>query len=424
VTEEGGSSYFYERRVAIARPTHLQQSKHPHMRSIPLLLLTLAACGGGEGNHTAIAQQPSHSTGSAAHSPATPADSAAHRFVADSQIVRALYVNRWAAQSSKRMRDLIAIADSTEINALVIDMKDEFGLNYESADPMVKRNAGSSGHVPQLRALLDTLHAHRILPIARIVVFKDSVAARLNPQHVIRKPDGTPWHDKKGLTWVDPYDRAIWEYDIRVAEEVARMGFGEVQFDYIRFPEPYKSLPQQVFSDANGVSKPKALGEFFRAACPRAHAAGARCTADIFGLVTTVRGPLEIGQEWEELAPHSDVLLPMVYPSHYPHGAFGVQKPNAEPYKIVFTAIHSAHERDLKLGITAGGHVRPWLQAFSLKGLTPKYGAAELQEQKRAVYDAGYDGWTLWSPGSIYEPFLEGLEKKEVSRKKAFPTPR
>jgi len=395
------------------------------MRSIPLLVLTLAACGAGEGNRTAIAQEPAHpavAAASAATVGQRASDSLARAFADDSQIVRALYVNRWASQSPKRMAGLIAVADSTEINAFVIDMKDEFGLNFESSDTLVKRNAGNAGRIPHLKELLDTLHAHHILPIARIVTFKDSVAARVNPQHVIRKPDGTPWRDKKGLTWVDPYDHGIWEYDIRVAVEMARLGFGEVQFDYIRFPEPYKSLPQQVFKDANGITKPHALAEFFRAACPRVHAAGARCTADIFGLVTTVPGALEIGQQWEELAPHADVLLPMVYPSHYPHGSFGVERPNADPYKIVYAAIHRAHERDAKLGIAAGNHVRPWLQAFSLKGMAPKYGAAELQEQKRAVYDAGYDGWTLWSPGSVYEPFLAGLEKKEVSRKKAFVT--
>ena len=393
------------------------------MRSIPILFLTLAACGAGEGNRTAVAQQPAHPAAAAAdttHARPRGPDTLAHAFADDSQIVRALYVNRWASQSPKRMAELIAIADSTEINAFVIDMKDEFGLNFESADTLVKRNAGNAGHVQHLKELLDTLHAHHILPIARLVTFKDSVAARNNPQHVIRKPDGTPWRDKKGLTWVDPYDHAIWEYDIRVAVEMAKMGFGEVQFDYIRFPEPYKSLPQQVFKDANGVTKPHALAEFFREACPRVHAGGARCTADIFGLVTTVPGALEIGQQWEELAPHADVLLPMVYPSHYPHGSFGVERPNAEPYKIVFAAIHRAHERDGKLDIAAANHVRPWLQAFSLKGMSPKYGAAELEEQKRAVYDAGYDGWTLWSPGSVYEPFLAGLEKKEVSRKKPF----
>ena len=333
-------------------------------------------------------------------------------------IVRGLYVNRFAAQSARRMRGLIAIADSTEINAFVIDMKDEFGLNYESSDSTVARNAGNAGRVPRLAALLDTLDKHGILPIARVVVFKDSVAARRNPQHVILRPDGQPWRDKHGLAWVDPYDRTIWEYNIRVAEELARLGFREIQFDYIRCPEPYKSLPPQVFPDADGVSKPEALANFFRAACPRIHRSGARCTADIFGLVTTVPGALEVGQQWEKLAPVTDVLLPMVYPSHYPRGSFGVERPNADPHRIVNAAISRAHERDLALGLEGPDRVRPWLQAFTLG--KPAYGAHELEEQKRAVYDAGYDGWVLWHPGSLYETFLPGLEKEALSRKKSF----
>ena len=332
-------------------------------------------------------------------------------------VVRALYVNRWGAQSSRRMRKFIAISDTTEINALVIDMKDEFGLNYRSSDPLVQKNAGNAGVVPNLEALLDTLRAHDILPIARLVVFKDSVAARVNPDHVIRKPDGTPWRDKEGLTWVNPYDAEIWEYNFRVAEELVRLGFGEIQFDYIRFPEPYRSLPPQVFPGAKNVSKPDAIAAFLKTANGRLDKLGARTTADIFGLVTTVNGPLEIGQWWEKLAPVTDVLLPMVYPSHYPRGSFGIQRPNAEPYQIIHRAISRARERNEALGITTPEHVRPWLQAFTLG--QPRYGAPELEEQKRAVYDAGYDGWVLWSPGSNYDIYLPALEKELVSRKKA-----
>ena len=342
--------------------------------------------------------------------------SAARAAPPDTGIVRALYVNRWASQSEKKMRGLIAIADSTEINGLVIDMKDEFGLNFESKDSSVSRYAGRAGHAHRLSALLDTLKAHHILAIARVVVFKDSVTARLAPQHVIRKPDGTPWHDKKGLAWVDPYDHDIWEYNTRVAEELAGMGFDEIQFDYIRFPEPYGSLPPQVFKDANGVPKPKALAAFLRSACPRIHAQGARCTADIFGMVTSIGGALEVGQQWSELAPATDVLLPMVYPSHYPRGAFGVARPNAAPYLIVDSAISSAHRKNIKLGITSPIHVRAWLQAFTLG--PPHYGPAEIAEQKKGVYDAGYDSWVMWSPGSEYHPFVPALEKTTVTRKK------
>jgi hypothetical protein len=333
-------------------------------------------------------------------------------------VVRALYVNRWASQSSARVRSLVAIADSTEINALVIDMKDEFGLNYVPSNPEWRKNAGSANKLRNLRALLDTLHAHDILPIARLVVFKDSVTARVHPEWTIRGPDGSIWRDHKRLAWVNPYDRALWAYNIGVAEELVRLGFGEIQWDYIRFPEPYKSLPPQVFPGAGSVKKPDLIAAYLKEAKERLNKLGVRSTADIFGLVTTVPGPLEVAQHWERLAPVTDVLLPMVYPNHYPRGSFGIPRPNAEPYKVIHTAINRARQRDEKLGITAKEHVRPWLQAFDLPGIAPKYGPEELKAQMQAVYDAGYDGWVLWNPGSRFETFLPALEKELVSKKK------
>jgi hypothetical protein len=331
------------------------------------------------------------------------------------QFVRGLYVNRYAAESDRKMRHLIALADTSEINAFVIDLKDEFGINYVSTDTLVRRNAGRGGTIANLPALLDTLHAHHILAIARIVVFKDSVTARLNPAWVIRKSDGTPWHDKKGIAWVNPYNRNVWEYDLHVAEDAARMGFGEVQFDYIRFPEPYKSLPEQVFPGAGDVAKPVVLAEFLKTARERLAKYNVKTTADIFGLVTSTPGALEVGQRWEDLAQSTDVLLPMVYPSHYPHGSFGFDHPNAEPYGIVTAAIASAYKRDAKLGL-AGERVRPWLQAFTLGA--PAYGPDQIRAQKKAVYDAGYDGWVLWSPGSKYDAIASGLDRHAVSHKK------
>ncbi|HYS69621.1 MAG TPA: putative glycoside hydrolase [Gemmatimonadaceae bacterium] len=333
---------------------------------------------------------------------------------------RGLYVFRFAA-NTRRLKHLIGIADSTEINALIIDVKDEFGLNFDPADPMLKRNAGTQVKAHNLRALVDTIRAHGILPVARIVVFKDSVTARNNPDHTIRKADGSAWHDKKGQTWVNPYANAIWEYNFRVAEEAIKMGFGEIQFDYIRFPEPFKSLPPQVFPEQNGRSKPQVLSEFLNTARVRFTKLGVRTTADIFGLVTTVGGALEVGQKWEPITESVDVVLPMVYPSHYPPGSFQLPHPNADPYDVIHIAISRARERDEKLGIK-GDHVRPWLQAFSLG--KPPYGPHEIEEQKRAVYDSGYDGWVMWEPGSRYDKFLPALEKTFVSRKKVPPVPR
>jgi hypothetical protein len=331
-------------------------------------------------------------------------------------VVRALYVNRFAAQSTKKMKRLIQMADETEINALVIDMKDEFGLNYKPSNPEFARNAGTSGTVKNLPALLDTLRAHHILPIARLVVFKDSVTARVHPEWTIRQKDNSTWRDKKGLAWVNPYHHELWDYNIGIAEELAKMGFGEVQFDYIRFPEPYPSLPTQVFPDNKGVAKPDVLAAFLKDANARLDKLGVRTTADIFGLVTTVGGPLEVGQWWEKISPSVDVVLPMVYPSHYPRGDLGLAVPNAEPYKVLNISLSRAKQRDQKLGITTQEHVRPWLQAFTLG--KPPYGPAEIEAQKKGTYDAGYDGWVLWSPGSKYEQFLPALEKTLVSRKK------
>ncbi|MEP6509089.1 MAG: putative glycoside hydrolase [Gemmatimonadales bacterium] len=414
------------------------------MRSIPLIVLVVAACsathdaGAGKtgiagdsvsqsvmrGPPAATAQIDSQNAESAAtvQAPAggpIPASVQKLRSDADAPI-RALYVNRFAAQSTKKMRHLIGVADSTEINAFVIDVKDEFGLNFASADPMLQKNAGTQTKVANMRALLDTINAHGILPVARIVVFKDSVTARMNPDHTIRKADGSPWHDKKGLTWVNPYANAIWEYNFRVAEEAVRMGFGEVQFDYIRFPEPYKSLPPQVFPESNGRGKTEVLAEFLKSANARMDKLGVRTTADIFGLVTTVGGALEVGQKWEPMVSSVDVVLPMVYPSHYPHGSFGIPSPNAAPYEVIHTAISRGRVRTEAMGLK-GQRVRPWLQAFTLGA--PKYGAAEIEAQKKAVYDSGYESWVLWNPGSSYDVFVPAFEKTLVSRAKNPPVP-
>ncbi|MDB4914170.1 MAG: putative glycosyl hydrolase domain, partial [Gemmatimonadetes bacterium] len=292
-------------------------------------------------------------------------------------IVRALYVNRSHAQSAKSMRRLVEIADQTEINALVIDLKDEFGLNYVPSNPEFRKNAGNAGVIKNLPAMLDTLKAHHILAIARLVVFKDSVTARVHPEWTIRKQDGSVWRDKKSLAWVNPYHHELWDYNIGISEELVNMGFGEIQYDYIRFPEPYPSLPTQVFPDNKGVAKPDVLAAYLKEAKGRINKLGGRVTADIFGLVTTVGGPLEVGQWWEKISPNVDVVLPMVYPSHYLHGELGLKIPNAEPYQVIKISLSRAKQRDEKLGIKTPEHVRPWLQAFTLG--KPAYGPAEIE---------------------------------------------
>jgi hypothetical protein len=403
---------------------------------ISLTVLTLtAACGSERGDRSVeTAARPAGATAdSAGGTVATVAGPGGVATVAapgqitklrnpdETPIIRALYVNRFAAQSTNKMRKLIAFVDTTELNGLVVDMKDEFGLNYKSADANLRRNEGSGrGMVPNVKALLDTLHAHNIFVIARLVTFKDPVAAAINPEWTIRRTDGSIWRDKEGLAWVNAYNKDVWEFNLKVAEELTKLGFDEIQWDYIRFPEPYRSLPQQVFPGSNGVSKPDVLAQFLKQAKERLNKLGVRSTADVFGFVTTVKAPLEIGQHWERLSPVTDVMLPMTYPSHYPRGTWGIARPNAEPYKIMRISIDSARSRDEKLGIKKPEHVRPWIQAFSLG--QPKYDASHIREQKRAIYDAGYDGWVLWSPGSNYDIFMPAMEKNLEPRKKASTT--
>lgn len=374
--------------------------------SVVVGLAVLFGCG-GEPRRDAL--HVSASGGNVDSQPSQPVDTPAVE-TSGYPVIRALYLNRFAPQSARKMRHLFSIADSTEINGFVVDMKDEFGLNYRSSNPKIAKNAGGThGYVGNVRALVDSMKAHGVVPIARIVAFKDAVAARENPEWTIRREDGSIWQDKEGLAWVNAHDRDVWEYNLQVAEELVRLGFQEIQWDYIRFPEPYRSLPRQVFPGAT-LSKPEALKAFLVLAQERLSKLGVRNTADVFGLVTTVRGPLEVGQWWEKLSPHVDVILPMVYPSHYPRGSFGIARPNADPYNILKIALDTARVRDERLGLKKAEHVRPWIQAFTLG--QPPYGPEQIKAQKQAIYDAGFKGWVLWSPGSRYDPFVPALERE------------
>jgi hypothetical protein len=309
------------------------------------------------------------------------------------------------------------------VNALVIDVKDDRGfVLYRSRVPLAREIGADTadGHVvshAKLRARLDTMIAHNIYPIARIVVAKDPILARKRLDLAIkRKKDLKPWLDKKGNPWLDPHQRAIWQYAADLAHEAYDLGFSEVQFDYVRFPDEKRLVDETVYPLAKGRTRDQVIREQLGFLREQLKPLGMRVTADVFGYTATDTTEMGIGQRWEMFIDQVDVVLPMVYPSHYPHGELGIKNPNAEPYEVIHKSIVRAGERDRKLGITTPEHIRPWLQAFTLG--KPAYGAAELEAQKKAVYDAGYDSWVLWNPGSIYDVFVPALEKTFVSRKK------
>ncbi len=342
--------------------------------------------------------------------------------------IRGIYLNAYAAGSKARLAKLIAIADSTEINAFVIDVKDEKGVHYPTqlAEPKALAQNGEIT-LSNLKTLVDSLHAHGIYAIGRLVVFKDPILSKAKPDWSIKTASGSLWRDKAGNTWVSAWDPNVWEYNIQIAEEVLKSGFDEIQFDYVRFPEPFPSLPPQVHAHAQG-DRTDAIVSFLQKAKPRIHAAGGVMAADVFGLSPNDPKDVNIGQQWERILGTADHVLPMVYPSHYlPTHLRGVPTPNKMPYETVFTSVGIGVMRWQKLQ-EAGGHparVIPWLQAFSAPWVNKNYpyGPEQAAAQIKGVYDTGLEDWIFWHPGAKYEQVMTAFAKTtEPSARKFTPS--
>jgi hypothetical protein len=387
----------------------------------------LAACGGDQAGSAAGDNASAVVLAQDTTPPTTPPPPPNPRDDAPPQI-RGLYLNAYAAGSPTRLPKLVGIADETEINTFVVDVKSERGVHFKTDVPLAKELT-QQGEVTirDLKAFADTLKAHGIYSIARIVVFKDPVLSKAKPEWSVKNPSGGLWKDKKGNTWVSPWDKSVWDYNISIAEEVARAGFDEIQFDYVRFAEPYKSLPNQVHPRAQG-DRTDAIAAFLNEAKRRLHPLGVTVTADVFGLSPNTSDDVSIGQQWETIASTADHILPMMYPSHYlPSHLPGVARPNKMPYETLYKSAGMARVRNDKLrevGVKPA-RIIPWLQAFSAPWLRDgyDYGPQQIRDQTRAVYDVGLDDWVLWHPGSKYEPYLAALEKTTASHAKQGYTP-
>lgn len=321
--------------------------------------------------------------------------------VAKPEAVRALYLNAWAAGSTKKLGKLIDMADRTEVNAFVIDVKEAGEISYQSKVPLAKTIGSARDYIHNVSRLLDTLHAHNIYPIARIVVFKDPVLATARTDLAVKTADGSIWLDNKGKAWVDSYNRVVWDYNIALAREAIDLGFSEVQWDYVRFSDAPKAyLNKAVYPAAAGRTKADAIREFMLYSKSKLADTKAPVTADVFGLTVTTVGDMGIGQQWEKMANAVDVILPMVYPSHFIPGNYGLRSPNAAPYRTIFRSMQDAQTRSKPL--TNAATIRPWLQAFTLG--PPHYTPAHVRAQIQAVYDSGLTEWVLWNPGSNYDP--------------------
>lgn len=318
--------------------------------------------------------------------------------------VKALYVNAWAFGSS-RLWQLVRLVDSTDVNALVVDVKDDTGcLLYRSRVPTARAiGADRCARTNDVQARLDTLHAHGVYAIARIVVAKDPLLAERRPAWSVRAREGGLWRDRIGSAWVDTYNDSVWVYAGELAREAVGLGFAEVQFDYVRLPdEPQARMATAIFPARRVGETPRdAVRRQVRLLAGLVKPLGVPVTFDVFGLTASVTtGDLGIGQVWEDFMGVADVLLPMVYPSHYARGAFGFHSPNAHPYSVVRLALADALART---GTENSTQIRPYLQAFTLGRRLPRYTAAEIQAQIRAAQDAGIDSWVLWNPRSVYQ---------------------
>ncbi len=320
--------------------------------------------------------------------------------VARPAAVRGIYLNAWAAGSSRKLDRLIGIANATEVNTFVIDVKEAGEISYRSAVPLANEIGATRAFVPDMRAVLDKLKANGIYPIARIVVFRDPILATARPELAVQKVDGSGvWEDTHGFHWVDSFNRAVWDYNIAIAREAIRLGFSEVQWDYVRFPDvPLSHMRTAQWPARNGRTKEDGIREFLQYADEQLADLDVPVTADVFGLTVSAGDDLGIGQRWAKMVDAADALLPMIYPSHFARGSYGIAEPNAEPYEVVKTAL--THARRRTDGVANAARVVPWLQDFTLG--PPRYSPWHVREQMRAVYDAGYDEWVLWNPGSNY----------------------
>ena len=368
----------------------------------------LAACADAPG------AQPPADSGRAGPPAATGADTLAPDSLARPRVplvptpdtLRGLYVNRWAAIGQK-IHKLIDVAKRTEVNALVIDVKDDRGyLLYPSRVPLAREigaDARNSEIMPmshkRLRALLDTMRAHDIYPIARIVVVKDPMLAERKREWAIkRKSDGTPWLDKSGKPWLDPHQKGVWDYAVDLAIEAVDLGFSEIQFDYVRFPDEQRLVREASFPLAAGRFRADVIASQLADARKRLAPLGVPMTIDVFGLTTSDTTDMGIGQRWEAFIAQADVVLPMTYPSHYANGSYRIAKPNANPYAVIDAALKDAKRRSE--GIAGAAKVIPWYQDFTLGA--PRYGAAQVRAQMQAGYDNGIASWILWNPSSNY----------------------
>ncbi len=308
---------------------------------------------------------------------------------------RAIYITSWTA-GIKRFYALTEMMGKTELNAVVIDIKDSTGrVGYDSKVPMVAEIGAYERRINNLEAILKHCRERKIYTIARIAVFQDPHLAKAKPELAIGNKGGGAWKDRKGLAWVDPAAKTVWDYNLAIAKEAAERGFDEVQFDYVRFPTDgrLKSLNYPVYR--GDIPKYEVIRNFFQYVDQQLKPVNVLVSADIFGLTTMAEDDLNIGQRIEDIAPYVDYVCPMIYPSHYPSGHLGLKRPGEHPYRVIYDACM----RGLQRLEGKRARMRPWLQDFKLGG---DYDKKMIIDQMQAARDAKVFGFSMWNARNVY----------------------
>ena len=330
--------------------------------------------------------------------------------------VKGIYVSGWTAGTKTRLNELIEKINNTELNAMVIDIKEDKGkITHLSNVETVREIGAAVNMMGNVDEVIKKLKENKIFPIARIVAFKDPIAAEKRPDLAIKSEDGRIWRDNKGVAWLNPYNRGTWDYLIDISIEAANLGFMEIQYDYIRFPTDGNVKTIDYGSIAEEVTKADIISEFLTYAKEKLSPYVVDVSADIFVIVPIVDGDYDqIGQDLEMISKDIDYICPMVYPSHYANVAQnGVgqkvngilyKQPDLEPYGVVYNTLVVTKE---KLEASeAKAKVRSYLQDFSTpwlgKGNYQIYGGEQVRQQIQAVYDAGFEEWILWNPENRY----------------------
>ncbi|HLP43666.1 MAG TPA: putative glycoside hydrolase [Candidatus Nanoarchaeia archaeon] len=325
--------------------------------------------------------------------------------------VRAIYMSQCVV-GTRNFRDrLVKLVDETELNSIIIDIKDFTGyISFTTDNPKLSSAVSDDCGAVDMLEFIDSLHKKDIYVIGRITVFQDPRMSKLRPDLAVRKlSDGGVWADHKGLNFIDVGAREHWDFIATLAEESYKIGFDEINFDYIRFPSD-GNMKDTDYTLSRGKTRPEALEEFFVYLSDRLKPQGIPISADLFGMVTTNYDDLGIGQVLERALPHFDFVAPMVYPSHYPKNFNGWPDPNKVPYELIkfvmTSAVDRANAMDANQPTTTPVRttdtykkLRPWLQDFDYGGT---YDTTEVKAQIQATYDSGLNSWMLWAPSNIY----------------------